>query len=157
MASYISGDIFVFQPPRQTLAAWKPFRDCVDILFEFQNSDVDEEHTEWRLLWVAGIALLRTVGHVLARVDAKASDAHRRAIDSAWAAWKADKSEHSIFWDFVEEERNNLLKTYEFGTKLSKDDDGYFVEFRGGENAFQLFREAVYWWRHQLMMLEGQL
>jgi hypothetical protein len=49
MISYISDDIFVFSPPKQSLKAWEPFWDCVTILFEFQNSDADEEHTEWRL------------------------------------------------------------------------------------------------------------
>ncbi|MFL7905269.1 hypothetical protein ACJ41P_29350 [Azospirillum argentinense] len=157
MSSYITGDIFVSAPPKQTLKAWGPFWDCVDILFEFQNSDADEEHTEWRLLWVAGIALLRTIGHVLAKVDGAASSAHKQAVDHAWARWKADTTANAIFWDFIEKERNNLLKTYEFGAKISKGDNGYFVEFSGGEDAFQLFREAVYWWRHQLITIEDQL
>jgi hypothetical protein len=155
--SYITGDIFVSLPPKQTLKAWKPFWDCVSILFEFQNSDVDEEHTEWRLFWVAGIALLRTIGHVLAKADAATSGDHKQVVDRAWATWKATKSANAIFWDFIEKERNSLLKTYETGAKLSKGDDGYFVEFSGGEDAFQLFREAVYWWRHQLIVIEEEL
>jgi hypothetical protein len=157
MISYVSGDIFVFSPPKQSLKAWEPFWDCVTILFEFQNSDVDEEHTEWRLFWVAGIALLRAVGHVLAKADATTTNNHKQAIESAWIAWKADKTAHAIFWDFIERERNSLLKTYEFGAKLSKDEKGYFVEFSNGDDAFQMFREAVYWWRHQLMLIEDQL
>jgi hypothetical protein len=157
MISHISGDIFVFSPPKQSLKAWKPFWDCVAILFEFQNSEVDEEHTEWRLYWVAGIALLRTIGHVLAKADATITNIHKQAIESAWIAWKADEVANAIFWDFIEKERNSLLKTYEFGATLSKDEKGYFVEFSNGDDAFQMFREAVYWWRHQLMLIEDQL
>jgi hypothetical protein len=157
MISYISDDIFVFSPPKQCLKAWEPFWDCVTILFEFQNSDVDEEHTEWRLFWVAGIALLRTVGHILAKADVTTTNIHKQAIESAWIAWKADTTANAIFWDFIERERNSLLKTYEFGAKLSKDEKGYFVEFSNGDDAFQMFREAVYWWRHQLMWIEDQL
>jgi hypothetical protein len=69
----------------------------------------------------------------------------------------ADRAESSIFWDFIEGERNNLLKTYSSGAHLALHDAGYRVEFEDGDDAFQLFREAVYWWRHQLMALEEAL
>lgn len=155
--NYISGDIFVFSPPLQTLKAWEPFRDCVTILFEFQNSDVDEERSEWRLYWVAGVALLRTIGHVLVKSDATKSPRHSAEVERLWERWKADRAKSSIFWDFIERERNNLLKTYSSGAHLALYDAGYEVEFEDGEDAFQLFREAVYWWRHQLMALEEAL
>lgn len=160
MASFITGDIFTRTSPIQTLKAWEPYWDCVGILFHFQNSDIvdgDDELPEWRLHWVSGLALLRTVGHVLAKVDALASPAHAAAVDGLWAALKADRQSSAIFWSFIEEERNNLLKTYTFGAKLSSDEDGYFIEFADGQDAFQLFREAVYWWRHQLELLEEEL
>jgi|SRR5579872_6005049 len=157
MANYVTGDIFVFSPPLQTLKAWAPFWDCVTILFEFQNSDVDEEHPEWRLSWVAGIALLRTIGHVLAKGDVLTSPRHSDEINRLWKEWKSDRKKASILWDFIEKERNNLLKTYTFGAKLSKDGEGYFVEFADGNDAFQLFRQAIYWWRYQLMTLEAAL
>jgi hypothetical protein len=154
---YVTGDIFVFSPTRQTLKAWSPFWDCVAILFEFQNSDVDEERSEWRLYWVAGVALLRTIGHVLAKSDAMVSHRHEAEIERLWEGWKSDRTESSIFWDFIEKERNNLLKTYSFGARLARDDEGYYVEFEDGQDAFQRFRQAVYWWRHQLMALEDAL
>jgi hypothetical protein len=122
MVNYITGDIFVLSPPRQTLKAWAPFWDCVTILFEFRNSDVDEEHSEWRLFWVAGIALLRTIGHVLVKADALSSPKHKIEIDRLWGTWKLDRGSASIFWDFVEKERNSLLKTYTFGARLLQDE-----------------------------------
>lgn len=155
--SYVTGDIFTRPPPIQTLKAWEPFWDCVTVLFQFQNSDVadgDEELPEWRLYWVAGIALLRTIGHVLAKVDANSSANHSRAIGDLWRKLKSDREAHSIFWEFVEKERNNLLKTYSFGARFVANQDGAYIEFEGGEDAFQLFREAVYWWRHQLTEIE---
>jgi len=160
MASFVTGDIFTRTSPDQTLKAWEPFWDCVGILFHFQNSDIvdgDEELPEWRLHWVSGLALLRTVGHVLAKVDARDSPAHGEAVNGLWSKLKADKQSAAIFWEFIEEERNNLLKTYTFGAKLSSDADGYFIEFADGQDAFQLFREAVYWWRHHLELLEKEL
>lgn len=67
---------------------------------------------------------MRTVGHVLAKVDARVSPAHAEAVNGLWAKLKADRRSSAIFWDFIEEERNNLLKTYAFGAKLSSDEDG---------------------------------
>jgi hypothetical protein len=140
MVNYVTGDIFVLSPPHQTQKAWGPFWDCVDVLFEFQNSEQDEERSEWRLYWVAGISLLRTIGHVLAKIDVMASPRHRAEIDRLWDGWKADRAQSSIFWDFIEKERNNLLKTYSFGAHLTQDDKGYYVQFEDGQDAFQLFR-----------------
>ena len=160
MDSYITGDIFVRTPPRQTLKAWAPYWDCVTILFQFQNSDVsdgDEELPEWRLYWVAGVALLRTVGHVLAKVDAKTSTEHSEVIGDLWKRFQSDRDGSQIFWEFIEKERNNLLKTYSFGAQLAKDDRGHYVALEDGQDAFQLFREAVYWWRYQLTELEEAL
>jgi len=161
MAGYVTGDIFVHVPPQQTLKAWVPFWDCVSILFQFQNSDVadgEKELPEWRIYWVAGLALLRTVGHVLAKVDAKTSPNHSDAINAFWIGLQADRRAAAIFWDFIEKERNNLLKTYSFGAKLAwNENQDAYVEFEDGLDAFQLFREAVYWWRHHLMVLEHEL
>lgn len=160
MDNFITGDIFVLRPPTQTLRAWQPFWDCVAILFQFQNSDVsdgDIELSEWRLYWVAGIALLRTIGHVLAKVDANSSAKHSHAIADVWRKFQSDRRAYEIFWEFIEKERNNLLKTYSFGARFVADEDGASIQFENGEDAFQLFREAVYWWRHQLMELEVTL
>lgn len=157
MKSHIKGDIFTKPPPHQALKAWEPFWDCVTILFQFQNSDVadgDEELPEWRIYWVAGVALLRTIGHVLAKVDAKLSHRHSQLIGDAWKQFQKDKDRNAIFWDFIEKERNNLLKTYSFGARFVADEEGAYVEFQDGEDAFELFREAVYWWRHQLTEIE---
>jgi hypothetical protein len=59
-----------------------------------------------------------------------------------------------VFWDFIEQERNNILKTFKFGVKT--DERGLF-HHRIGEDGDPLFREAVYWWRYQLELLEAQL
>lgn len=156
MKSFIPArsDIFVHQPPKQTLSAWEPFWECVTVLFQLQNSDLDDEHPEWRIWWIAGIALLRTVGHVLDKVDAKRSPHHKMTILQAWSNWKEDKDTNWIFWTFIEQERNNLLKLYKFGVEA--DADG-LLHLDSGADGGQLFRESVYWWRHQLEALEATL
>jgi len=65
---------------------------------------------------------------------------------------------HWIFWEFVERERNNILKEFEMGFV-----DGPYLE--AGEYEIeddvhiklQAFREAVYWWRLQLRRIEESL
>ncbi|WP_037382643.1 hypothetical protein [Sinorhizobium americanum] len=160
MHEYVTGDIFTSRPPKQSLRAWEPFWDCVGILFQLQHLELvdgDEELPDWKLPWIAGIALLRTIGHVLAKVDANKSRDHSREIEHFWRALKSDRESSRIFWDFIENERNNLLKTYTFGARLVRDEDGSYVEFNDGSDAFQTFRQAVYWWRYQLSLIEAAI
>jgi hypothetical protein len=158
LKSWITGDIFTAPLPEITLEAWEPWGDTRLILFELQNSDIDEEHYEWRLHWVAGVALLRTVGHVLRNVDALTSSKHRRSIDKAWTDWQQNKDDNWIFFDFIEKERNNILKEYSFGAALPAAMDGRTLAYGSTEfDATELFREAVYWWRTQLLAFEAQL
>src|ERR1700722_16382346 len=69
--------------------------------------------SEWVLIWAGTIALLRAVGHVLDKEDAE-SDARVKKVQRAW--WntlKATKPDPSIFWEFIERDRNLLLKQAE--------------------------------------------
>ena len=66
--------------------------------------------------WLITITLLRAVGHVLAKADSGSSDAGI-AIDKQFAELKARKPEPVIFWRFIEEERNNVLKVYRFAVE----------------------------------------
>jgi len=71
----------------------------------------------WRTRWVAAVALLRTVGHVLDKVDGESSPKLKAAVSSAYGALKTTRPEPLIYWEFIEKERNNLLKLYEFGVQ----------------------------------------
>jgi len=68
--------------------------------------------SEWRRRWVTAVVLLRAVGHVVDKVDAESSPAMHRAIADAWRGLGASKPEPIIFWDFIDAERNNVLKEY---------------------------------------------
>lgn len=73
-----------------------------------------EEETDfqrWRIHWAAAVALIRAVGHVLDKVDG-ADPVFKRAAKAAFVRWKGADPEHAIFRDFIERERNNLLKEY---------------------------------------------
>lgn len=66
-----------------------------------------------RVRWVALLTLLRAVGHVLAKVDKEHADPQMQAaIDEAWDQLRELKP--AIFWQFIERERNAVVKEYEF-------------------------------------------
>jgi hypothetical protein len=70
---------------------------------------------EFRASWFAVIGLLRAVGHVLDKVDAKSSPMLEQAIRTKWNQLSASRPEPTIFWDFIHAERNRFLKSYEHG------------------------------------------
>lgn len=94
-------------------------------IFFFCHQECDDEHPEWRMMWLSQVTLLRVIGHVLAKVDVEASTLHKLAINDMWAKWKVERLHNWIFWDFIEDERNNLLKAYQFGVEV--DENGLFM------------------------------
>ena len=158
LPSWIEGDIFVADSGHGILKAWEPWEWTRSVLFQLQNSEIDDEHPEWRLYWIAGVATLRAIGHVLKNVDANVSSAHKHAIDKIWSEWKSNSEENWIFFDFIERERNNILKEFSFGAQLPNDVDDRLLAYENTDlDAAQLFREAVYWWRYQLRQLEAMI
>lgn len=123
----------------------------------------------FRVLWVAGVSLARAVGHVLHKVDAERDDATKRAVGAAYRSWQQNRSENAVFWDFIEEERNQVLKQYEIGffagpvevvvgTEISTLDDHLFCPITdgpyAGEDCRDLLEEAIEWWTKQLAQIE---
>jgi hypothetical protein len=90
-----------------TLMAREVLRDCEVAL---NMLELEKDLRRWRIIWAGSIALIRAVGHVLHKVDG--SDKVVRDIaNEFFARWKSAEG-HDIFRDFVEHERNNLLKEY---------------------------------------------
>jgi len=87
-----------------TRAARSVLEDCVaakDALrYGIQGS-------EWRRAWVTAIVLLRGVGHVLDKIDGESDAQLRIAIDRKW-----DEAKPPIFTEFIDRERNNIVKEY---------------------------------------------
>jgi hypothetical protein len=157
--SWVTGDIFV-KTPRISLHAGEPWDFTCHILFEFQNSDIDHEHPEWMTNWFAGVSLLRTVGHVLRNVDRHRGPKFEKVINNFWTDIKEDRRTHWIFFDFIERERNNILKEFSFGARLPDDENDSRVLVYDSHDEWdgtELFREAVYWWRAQLEHLTAEI
>lgn len=154
----IEGDIFTKLSCPKTLKAWEPFDTCRGILFSFQHLGEEEiEYGDWFVPWIAGLALLRSIGHVLVKIDGKSSERHKEIIANAWDSWKTEAISRDVFFNFVEKERNNILKTFEFGARIEQAKDGIRLMYGDDDDALELYRTAVYWWRYQLESMEFQL
>ena len=78
----------------------------------------DPQGIEWEAKLSASLALLRSVGHVLDKADGQREQCLRQPINSWWRKIKAGKANRNpqIFWGFIDEERNLILKYGELRT-----------------------------------------
>jgi hypothetical protein len=133
--------------------------------------DAAEDPATRRVLWVATTALLRAVGHVLRNVDGRGDPDYAHAISEHWAAIEIERPRHPPFWEFIEPERNAVLKEYALGfdeggidlvfgrpeapelTRLPP--DVFLPSTRvDGEDARELVKEAIEWWEYQLVRVD---
>ena len=69
----------------------------------------------FRASWFAIVGLLRSVGHVLSKVDSENDARISEASAICWKEINLTKPEPAIFWGFIDSERNRFLKNYEHG------------------------------------------
>ena len=98
------------------LRAREVLADCELALADFEAAGPTPY---WRTRWTGLVALLRSVGHVLHKVDASRSGDLKKVIATEWGTLNRSKPEPRILWDFIEDERNNILKAYEFGARMN--------------------------------------
>jgi hypothetical protein len=162
-----------------TIKAREVLRDCGSLLAELTEEPPDEL---WRLRWAGLVALLRAVGHVLDKIDGPSTPETRQVITSAWEKLRTGKPEPRIFWDFIEAERNNVLKAYAFGPRinitvrpgpawinLATGESGgspggpttfdYFMRSGAfeGQDPRQLCRDAIDFWRDYLDTIDRDI
>lgn len=150
-----------------------------DCRLALQLLEDEADLRRWRIHWVAAIALVRAVGHVLDKVDGN-SPAVRAASRAAYKRWTGGAPEHEIFREFIEKERNTILKEYDFNlhpeekvevvipVALQRVSDGEMLKggavfpldeniyrpildgFREGDDARDVLTEAIEWWEAEL-------
>lgn len=156
------------------------YKDCLAARDLLQDA-IDKKNTpQAKIIWFASVAMLRAVGHVLKNVDSKSrGEDFEHRLGVKFKEWKEDP----IFRDFIEKERNSILKeydsTFEILEKKEKctliTNDGYklvtsdghtlvtsssvteFIKGSGrcaGESPVHNLSEALEWWDSQLKDLE---
>ena len=163
-----------------TARARQVLGDCRVVL---QLLEEETSLQRWRVHWVAALALIRAVGHVLNKVDG-ADPAMGRVARAAFQRWKSPEPDHQIFREFIEKERNNILKEYQFNTHPQEEIEfvlqrtlapvgggppiaDYQVAtlgeniyrplldgFREGDDARDVYAEAIEWWERELSAIE---
>ena len=148
--------------------------------------EVEQDLARWRVLWAGALALIRSVGHVLHKVDG-ADPAVSHHVDVAYRRWKSEKTKNAIFWEFIEAERNNILKEYRFNLHPLKHvdvavvmtvqhpDTGELLQipeivpigeniyrpvldgYSEGDDARDVYREALDWWENELTAIDRKL
>lgn len=151
----------------------------IDVRSLRNKLELEVDDTEWRLQWVACVVLLRVIGHVLYKVDAGRSNFIKTSAELHFQKWK-DGDEHVIFREFIDKERNSILKEYttnmsegplpvvvqieRFGDDADSEMHGYLMQeniyrpmsdgFYEGEDGRTLIDEAIVWWEKQLKDIE---
>jgi hypothetical protein len=167
---------------REMFAAWGVLEDAARSI----NLAVSADEDHWRVHWAGSLALLRAAGHVLHKVDENRSEAHRKCSKDWWQRWNPEggtEGKPNIFSDFIEAERNLILKQYKFrfdpadrlghvfscsgeriflrdGTPLLSRNLERFVITDGayaGRDGRELLREARRWWADQLSELDARV
>lgn len=166
-----------------THAARTVLADCQIALDLLEDQ---EDQGRWRVHWVGAVALIRAVGHVLDKVDGHIPGL-REIARSAFRRWKSDDPRHAIFRDFIDAERDNILKEYQSKVFPNADvpvaimltavhprtgetiqipiaetipDNLYkpLVEgFGEGEDARAVYAEAIAWWEGELDAIDVAL
>lgn len=158
----------------------------IDCEIALEMLEAEQDLVRWRVHWAGALALLRAVGHVLHKVDS-ADPKVRHQVDVAYDRWKSNKTENAIFWEFIEQERNNILKEYRFNLHpldqvdvavtmtAHHPDTGEIVQlpqmfpireniyrpildgYSEGDDARDVYREALNWWKTELTAIEHGL
>jgi len=164
------------------MKAYEILKDCKCAL-QLLEDEIDPQ--AWRIHWVAAIALIRAVGHVLHKVDGASDASIMLAVNKRYSVWNGSKYEHAIFRDFIEKERNSILKEYasdvyplaEIGIILEAkpktgdsndaivepeifelDENIYRPMLDGkweGEDARDVLNQAILWWEQELSIVRA--
>ena len=96
--------------PYEAKMARNVLEDCRHALTELRN---DPQGPAWRVRWFGTLAMLRAVGHVLEKVDAKSCPELKEANNDWWKDLKSTKPNPAIFWQFIDSDRDAILKEYD--------------------------------------------
>ncbi|WP_152615699.1 hypothetical protein [Leisingera sp. ANG-M1] len=105
-------------PVKYFLSSYRAFSDAEVALRHLREGRAGNHlpYSEWRIHWVATCSLLRTAIYLF-RQDAKicVGESLGKEIAAEFKLIGDHRSEHQIFWDFIVNERNNLIKEYKWG------------------------------------------
>lgn len=94
------------------MAARRVIRDIRIVQDDLKRALGENDLQRTRMAWIAALTLLRSVGHVLAKVDTRRAVWLKNAINTKHQAVKQDTFHNLVFHEFIERERNVVIKEY---------------------------------------------
>ena len=112
------------------MKARKIFKDCEYAKERLRQAIEQENLEDAKLFWFSALAMLRAIGHVLHKVDAENLGVNfRNALEERYKLWKQDP----IFINFIERERNVILKEYESSLAEQTTSEVFFLLTESGD------------------------
>ncbi|MGB3314692.1 MAG: hypothetical protein WBB85_09790, partial [Albidovulum sp.] len=136
------------ETPERKLHAFSVLDDAMQASIKWCNGPIDKG-AESRVLYACVIALLRAVGQVLHKVDCDRFPEIQDEVSTRFRSWKKGEGHDVIFREFIEAERNSILKEYELLWSEKNKRELKFRAFKnpvvaGGELSGDLFSESTF-------------
>lgn len=146
------------------LQAEKVLQDCREALGDFTDG---LQGGRWRRHWILCVTLVRCVGHVLDKVDGKPNTTLGSIVEEDYDKLKKSDPEPRIFWEFIEGERNNILKAYRIsagqGVTIHVGENKTTYHYVINEGFFKgwdqrdLLKEAISFWEQHIAEIKRKL
>lgn len=149
------------------LRAHLPLVDATIAAFSMRSCDYS---VNWRHNYIVALTTLRATGHVLHKVDTVLYPEIKELVGEKYQRWKKGEGDDALFKYFIEDERNQLLKAYQFTTNdglafwdeefdsgkiedIDVIDKGFFK----GCDVVAIIDHSVGWWRAELSEIAGKI
>jgi hypothetical protein len=107
----------------------------------YELLEMETDPQRFRILLVASLALCRSVGQVLDKIDSCQIPSIRDAVRHQWQRIKKDERTNRIYHGFIEAERNLVLKEYEF---RSDTEDQTLLAVSGGDASIHALQDIMF-------------
>lgn len=138
-------------------------QDALDNAFEAIN-DLECGAGRWKSSWITAVTELRSVGHILEKVDSKVSAVARKVIKEHWDEWREKKDGGTWFTEFIDSTRNTLLKEgagLPTATYISHGEYDEYTHWQltmdDGADGVPILREAAEWLQDELESIEEEI
>ena len=101
-------------PVKLHLKSYITCSHCKYAIDRLKNEPID--YLDWKIQWAGICALLKTSMHLMRNSDAKSElpEPLKKNLIQAWHKLEKNKAKYPIYWQFIDKERNNILKEYEY-------------------------------------------
>jgi len=122
------------------MKAREVLRDCEYTRKRLQDAIEKNNLNDAKVFWFSSLAMLRSIGHVLHNVDAKEQGGYFGDIlEENFKRWKKDP----VFANFIEKERNNILKEYASSLSEQKNLEEFCLVTESGERLVTESEDAI--------------